>query len=278
MRTSTNVLVSPRALPLVKGESPRDFVPGAVYRATRSLFHIRTGEQAVGIIIAAVKQMGGATVPERIGDPDAIPIDISLGEGEPLMATAPAGSEERRRLMDFLPGLTQDARTALELTRRTERLAREAGVDILTGLPNRRTMSRLLGRLKDGDILVALDLDNFREVNQTHGYDTGDDVLRGFSRALRHAVRASDHFGRMGGEEFLVVLQGAGVPAAFKLLTRLRQHWLTVRSLPVSFSAGVAAVHENDWRRAMQAADRALLRAKESGRDRWEAAQDSDYT
>jgi GGDEF domain-containing protein len=81
----------------------------------------------------------------------------------------------------------------------------------------------------------------------------------------------------MGGEEFLVVLQGAGVPAAEKLFTRLREHWMSVRAVPVSFSGGIAAVSDHNWRLALQAADRALLRAKEAGRDRFEAAADADY-
>jgi diguanylate cyclase (GGDEF)-like protein len=277
MRTSANVLIAPRTLPLADGERPRDLIPRPIYRATRSLLRIHSAEEAVGILIDAVKQLGGGTVPARIGHPDSLPVDISLGEGEPLLPTAPAGSAARRHLQEFVPHLAEDARVALELTRRVERLAREAGVDSLTGLPNRRTMGRLMGRLKQDDILVTLDLDHFNKVNETHGYDTGDDVLRSFSRALRHAIRASDHFGRMGGEEFLVVLQGAGVPAAFNLLKRLREHWTSVRPLPVTFSAGVADVGAHDWRQAMQAADRALFRAKESGRDRWEAAQDADF-
>ena len=277
MRTSSNVLIAPRTVPLAEGERPRDLIPRPIYRATRSLLRVATAEEAVGIIIEAVKQLGGGAVPARVGSPDALPVDISLGEGEPLLPTAPAGSTARRHLEEFVPNLAEDARVALELNRRVDRLAREAGVDMLTGLPNRRTMGRLMGRLKEGDILVALDLDNFNKINETYGYDTGDDVLRSFARALRHAVRASDHFGRMGGEEFLVVLQGAGVAAAFKLLTRLREHWASVQALPVSFSAGVAEVSEHNWRLAMQAADRALFRAKDSGRDRWEAANEADY-
>lgn len=277
MRTSSNVLIAPRTLPLAVGEKPRDLIPRSIYRATRSLLRIHSAEEAVGVIIDAVKQLGGGTAPARVGHPDAIPVDISLGEGEPLLPTAKAGSTVRRHLEAFVPNLAEDARIALELNRRVDRLAREAGVDALTGLPNRRTMGRLMGRLKDGDILVALDLDNFNKVNETYGWDAGDDVLRSFSRALRHAVRATDHFGRMGPEEFLVVLQAATPPAADKLLTRLREHWLSVRPLPVSFSAGIAAVNEHDWRRALQAADRALMSAKESGRDRWETANEADY-
>lgn len=277
MRTSSNVLIAPRTVPLADGERPRDLVPRPIYRATRSLLRIHSAEEAVGIIIDAVKKLGGGTAPAGVGHPDALPIDISLGEGEPLLATAKPGSTARRHVEEFVPNLAEDARLALELNRRVERLAREAGVDTLTGLPNHRTMGRLMGRLKDGDILVALDLDNFNKINETYGYDAGDDILRGFSRALRHAVRASDHFGRMGGEEFLVVLQGASVPAAEKLFTRLREHWMSVRAVSVSFSAGIAALGEHDWRRALQAADRALIRAKEAGRDRWETAEDADY-
>jgi diguanylate cyclase (GGDEF)-like protein len=277
MRTSSNILITPRTVPLAEGERPRDLIPRAIYRATRSLLRANSAEEAVGIIIDAVKQLGGGTVPGRVGDPDALPVDISLGEGEPLLPTAPAGSTARRHLEEFVPHLAEDARIALELTRRVDRLAREAGVDTLTGLPNRRTMGRLMGRLKDGDILIALDLDHFNKINETYGYDAGDDVLRGFSRALRHAVRASDHFGRMGGEEFLVVLQGTSVPAAEKLFIRLREHWTSVRAVPASFSAGVAAVSDHNWRGALQAADRALLRAKDAGRDRWEAAKEADY-
>jgi diguanylate cyclase (GGDEF)-like protein len=277
MRTSNNVLIASRTVPLAEGERPRDLIPRPIYRATRSLLRIHSAEEAVGIIIDAVKQLGGGTAPARVGHPDAMAIDISLGEGEPLLATAKAGSAARRHLEEFLANLAEDARVALELNRRVDRLAREAGVDTLTGLPNRRTLGRLMGRLKDGDLLVALDLDHFNKINETYGYDAGDDVLRSFSRALRHAVRATDHFGRMGPEEFLVVLQGAGVPAAEKLLARLREHWLSVRPLPVTFSAGIAPIGEHDWRCTLQAADRALIRAKEAGRDRWKAATEADY-
>jgi diguanylate cyclase (GGDEF)-like protein len=277
MRTSNNALIAPRTVPLAEGERPRDLIPRPIYRATRSLLRIHSAEEAVGIIIEAVKQLGGGTAPARVGHPDALAIDVSLGEGEPLLAIAKSGSAARRHLEEFLSNLVDDAKVALELNRRVDRLAREAGVDMLTGLPNRRTMGRMMARLKDGDLLVTLDLDRFNKVNETYGYDSGDDLLRSFSRALRHAVRATDHFGRMGPEEFLVVLQGAGVPAAEKLLARLRDYWISVRPLPVSFSAGIAPMIETDWRRTMQAADRALLRAKDAGRDRWEAARDADY-
>jgi diguanylate cyclase (GGDEF)-like protein len=252
-------------------------VPDAVYRATRALLRVRTAEQGVGIIISLIKDLGGSTAPERLADSDAIPLDISLGEGEPLLPTAPEGSDARRALTEFLPAIVEDARFALELTRGVERLARDAGVDALTGLPDRRSMGRLMGRLKAGDALVAIDIDAFRMINEADGHDAGDEVLRSFSRALRHVVRAADHFGRMSADEFLVVLQNEDAAAADILLERLREHWTKVRSAPVTFSAGVACVSRDDWRSAMQAAERALFRAKESGRDRWETARDDEY-
>lgn len=276
MRTSSGTLLGPVS-PSPGELASLDLVPGAIYRATRSLFCAHTPEQATAILAAAVQELGGKVVPHRTDDADIIPIDISLGQAEPLFPAAPTGSPQHRLLAGFMPQLAQDARTALDSSQRAQRLAQEAGVDILTGLPNRRTMSRLLGRLKDSDILVAIDLDNFRQVNETHGYNAGDDILRRFARAMQHAVRASDHLGRMGAEEFLLVLQNANVTAAFNLLARLREHWTSVRPLPITFSAGIAPVPAGDWRRAMQAAGRALFRAKGSGCDRWEAAQDSDY-
>lgn len=253
-------------------------VPDVVYRATRALLRIRTAEQGVGIIISLIKDLGGSAAPERLADPDAIPLDISLGEGEPLLPTAPEGSDARRAIAEFLPPMVDDARVALELTRGVERLARDAGVDALTGLPDRRSMGRLMGRLKAGDTLVALDLDDFRLINETDGNDAGDEVLRSFSRALRHAARATDHFGRMSADEFLVVLPHESAATAGILLERLRDHWMKVRSVPVTFSAGVACVSRDDWRSAMQAAERALFRAKEAGRDCWETARDEEYT
>ena len=81
----------------------------------------------------------------------------------------------------------------------------------------------------------------------------------------------------MGADEFLVVLPHENAATAHMLLDRLREHWTKVRSAPVTFSAGVASVSRDDWRSAMQAAERALVRAKESGRDHWETARDDEY-
>lgn len=266
MRTSSGEAIGSRSNP----------IPAAIYQATRSLLRVSSTEEAVAVIVLAVRQLGGDTSPARSGHPDALPLDISLGEGEPLIVTARCDSDARRQLEEFVPQLRDDARLALN--RSADRLAREAGVDSLTGLPNRRTLVRIVTRLKNGDCLVMLDLDHFDEINDTHGRDAGDDLLRGFSRALRHTVRATDHFGRMGPEEFLVILRDADVSAAGRLMTRLRRHWLTVRPLSVSFSAGIAQMGTRNWRQTMRAVDLALLRAKEAGRDRWETTEDSDHT
>ena len=117
-----------------------------------------------------------------------------------------------------------------------------------------------------------LDLDHFKQVNDTLGYAAGDDVLRAFGRVLRGTVRGRDTVGRFGGEEFLIVLAAPGDADVF--LQRLRTEWLTERPLPVTFSAGIV-LSAGDPDETVKLADQALYQAKEAGRDQsiWATAQ-----
>jgi diguanylate cyclase (GGDEF)-like protein len=112
----------------------------------------------------------------------------------------------RRHLAPFL----LDARQVLHLSERNERLAESASTDLLTGLPNRRMLDRALGRLSASDTVILIDLDLFKQVNDSFGHAAGDQVLRVFGRVLRGAVRGRDVVGRFGGEEFLIVLAPPG--------------------------------------------------------------------
>jgi len=241
-------------------------VPGALHEATRSLLRLRTTGDARRVAQHLVRELGGRLVPAGDDDPGVIPIDVSFGDGEPLLAAAPPGSAARILLEQYLPSFLLDARHVLQLSDRTDRLAESASTDLLTGLPNRSILDRALGRLTADETVILLDLDHFKWINDSFGHAAGDQVLRVFGRVLRGAVRERDTAGRFGGEEFLIVLTSPG--GADAVLRRLRAEWLTERPFPVTFSAGVAA-SAGDPDETLSLADQALYAAKRAGRDQW---------
>ena len=245
---------------------PHYQVPSAVHEATRSLFRLRTGGDARRVAEHLVRELGGRLVPAGTDDPNVIPVDVSFGDGEPLLPAAPRGSVARALLERHLATFLLDARLVLQLSGRNERLAESASTDLLTGLPNRRMLDRALGRLLADDTVIMLDLDHFKQVNDNFGHAAGDEVLRVFGSVLRGTVRVRDTVGRFGGEEFLIVLAPPGDADVF--LQRLRAEWLTERPFPVTFSAGIV-LSAGDPDEAVSLADQALYQAKEAGRDRW---------
>ncbi|WP_198370796.1 GGDEF domain-containing protein [Roseomonas rosulenta] len=163
------------------------------------------------------------------------------------------------------------------------RLAEQSETDPLTGLPNRRGFSALAGaalaavrRHGEPCVVVALDLDRFKAINDGHGHAAGDVVLRGVAAAIRASVRGRDVAGRLGGEEFALLLPGDDVADAVSVAERLRA--LVRATVPhpaggdaaVTLSAGVAVVGAAPAGidAALAAADRALYEAKRQGRDR----------
>ena len=244
-------------------------IDGAVVAtgATRQLLHAETPDEVREILLQAVHALGGTTTISRDADDDAIPVDLALGGGEPLLPVAPRDSVARMHLERHLPALVADARQALDSIARRERLSRDAAVDSLTRLGNRATFARLLSRLVVDDVVVALDLDGFKGINDTHGHAAGDEVLRSFAACLRDHLRAGDHAARIGGDEFALVLTDTDIDGARQMLERFRAAWQQRRTYPVDFSAGVttnagagAATHE--------LADQALYAAKAAGKGR----------
>jgi len=247
----------------------------AVLDATRALFWIDTPADATLVARRLISELGGSTTLARGAGADSLPLDIAFGEGEPTLATAPPLSVARMLLERHLPLFMLDAQRALELADKTFRLAEDASVDVLTGLANRRQLDRLLARMLPEDTVIMVDLDHFKAVNDTLGHPEGDRVLSVLGQTLVANIRARDHAGRYGGEEFVVLLAGGGDPDPF--LERLRAAWEPIRPHPVTFSAGVAPARP-DPSAALRAADRALYRAKSSGRNQWRWATEEDYT
>ena len=168
---------------------------------------------------------------------------------------------------------------AIESARRLERLEHLAAHDPLTGLRNRRGFEQAIERHlvelgPAGELsLLVIDLDRFKRINDSLGHHAGDTVLRRFAEVLRAAARDADVPTRLGGEEFALVLPGAGEAEALAAAEHLR---LLVRGefarfeCPVSVSVGVASrgPEAPGAGELMRAANRALYAAKRLGRDR----------
>ena len=171
-----------------------------------------------------------------------------------------------------------------ELVRTREELRREATHDSLTGLWNRAAVLSILDRevtraRREGTPVAVLiaDVDHFKDVNDTYGHLTGDQVLREIASRLRGAVRPYDAVGRYGGEEFVFVLPGCDRTQALMAAERLRECVavrpveLPAASVPVSISLGVTSTDAGgraDVERLITSADDALYRAKHEGRNR----------
>jgi diguanylate cyclase (GGDEF)-like protein len=146
----------------------------------------------------------------------------------------------------------------------------QAQSDSLTGLANRK---RLSARVHEGPVaLVLLDLDLFKQVNDTLGHHVGDQLLVAVARRLVSCVRPQDVVARLGGDEFALVLEGADVAAATRAAERARAVLSTPFSLggllvEVAASAGIAVSpeHGEDLEELLQRADVAMYLSKESG-------------
>jgi diguanylate cyclase (GGDEF)-like protein len=158
------------------------------------------------------------------------------------------------------------AALALERVQVEESLLEDSLQDELTALGNRRYANRVLARLQPGDAVAMIDLDHFKELNDSLGHAAGDDLLRDFAAELTRSLREGDAAARLGGDEFLLVLRGAGANAE-PTLRRLADRWRTSGSA-MTFSAGVAVFDNGRSHHPLEEADAALYRAKRAGRNR----------
>ncbi|MBY3580490.1 GGDEF domain-containing protein [Rhizobium bangladeshense] len=180
--------------------------------------------------------------------------------------------------------------TRLKVHGRTVRQDRDQAIkasytDELTGVANRRfVMARVEDMLEaarhgSSGCLAVFDIDNFKHINDRHGHHAGDLVLRDFAHRIHQNVRRNDCFGRVGGEEFLLVMPATGPEDALAMVERMLTVIRFSRPLPDSpdfsytCSAGIAACVPTDSASELyRRADQALYDAKMSGRDRVRAA------
>lgn len=243
-------------------------LPGRAAQLGRTLF------ERDGVIDARQgHEIDGVALPMIAGG-------LTIGVLE-LRADAAASLDQTAH--ELLEKVSTQAGTALEAARmhgRTRELVRR---DDLTGLMNRRQLDEDLAaelaryrRYQTPCTFILLDLDLFKELNDSLGHQAGDEFLVSFGALLRETLRTTDTAYRYGGEEFGVVLRESGAEDAEHLLERLRARVLDLAAVEghersVTFSGGIreADLSYEDPDAVIRGADQALYEAKRTGRDRW---------
>jgi diguanylate cyclase (GGDEF)-like protein len=210
-------------------------------------------------------------------------IRATLGREKELNASLRQANAELERLNETLESLveqkTEQLRNAIkDLKSMVER-------DALTGVFNRRKFDSLLEELvtqKERLALVMLDVDHFKNLNDTHGHQAGDRVLMQVAAVAEGCLDEGQYLARYGGEEFAILLEEAAIDQALEVAEKVRlsieSHHFPIRDCErgyVRASLGVASYpyQAESGSSLIAAADKALYRAKENGRNRVEAAQ-----
>ncbi len=198
-----------------------------------------------------------------------------------------------KRTRDIEKQMLRSEAQTKSLRRRLDEAKRSAEKDHLTGLPNRRAFEARFAeefrqaRAAAEPLCVAFcDIDHFKLVNDTHGHDAGDRVLKLVAESLARISNETCHVARHGGEEFVLLFRGHTVSESFAKLDALRAQLAERRLVnrandtpfgQITFSGGIADVFVcGDARSALKAADAALYRAKQDGRNRVLVADERD--
>lgn len=209
-------------------------------------------------------------------------------------------ADERFKDNPLLPELQQLHELYRTLTQRTERLVKEKAqletqlsnmnrslnlatrIDPMTGLANRRAIMEVIeqefsraSRHQRATSIIMADMDYFKKINDTYGFNTGDDVLVEVSRVLRGCLRNEDVCGRWGGEEFLFLLPETPLDGALAVANKIRESVAMTEfkankyGIQLTVSLGICEHHSGqDIFEAISKADQALFQAKLGGRNR----------
>jgi diguanylate cyclase (GGDEF)-like protein len=240
----------------VTGGPLSPILPWMVVPVAMSAVRFRAQVVAVGVAIEALLVViVGLTVDASalIAHPALSIVSVSLTASVAAIALAIQGAEMQHRI--------------------------ESVLDPLTGLLNRKSLLPRFEELQQQAhqqhapiCMIAADLDRFKLINDTRGHETGDEVLQATAYEMRKCLRSFELFYRLGGEEFLAVIPGAGIAEGRQLAERMRAAVEAAQpagvDVTVSLGVGVAAGDQLEFERLFNAADQALYEAKHAGRNR----------
>lgn len=274
-----------RPAPLVMARAMRT-IPGAVWTAIAAL------GISVLVVTMLLRQLVGVPLKQLTRDAQRMTRELATADIIALPDAGDASNEVTRLASQFetMAGAIRQSHAMLEqrvaertqaLNEANEKLRALSEIDPLTGIANRRKilaeMELRLARMRPDSAMttMAIDIDNFKSINDEHGHVAGDDVLRSLAQRIQGLLRPGDTIGRMGGEEFLIILDRARPVVADAIAERIRAgiarqsfevHGNVVISVTVSI--GVASWRAGDTARSLYArADEALYQAKMAGRN-----------
>jgi diguanylate cyclase (GGDEF)-like protein len=245
--------------------------------------------EVLGVVESSLAGRGGLVEATGVGA-KAIGLSLDCGDSSlRVLAVARRDRDFTERERELLRTFADQAAVCLKNLALHERVQRLAAIDDLTGLLNHRRLHEVLerevrraGRYGSPLALVMLDIDNFKQVNDRHGHQQGDRVLRAIADVVRASVREVDMPARYGGEELAIALPEMDLEGAAILAERMRAAIAAAEvptrdgtTLAVTASVGVAALDlEAPARQELiAAADAALYRAKHGGKNRVELAR-----
>ena len=262
-------------------------------RRVHEPMHAVGNRSVPGVADDVVRRVSRVGVPERVSTADGIRVLAPATGPHGVLAVLDVRSRTGSAAVhadDLLAVITVAARLGSSLTvrRLIQSLQRQADTDELTGLPNRAVLLRHLDAEltaaaagHEPPTVVFIDVDRFKDVNDSLGHPAGDEVLRAVATRLRGHVRAGDLVARFGGDEFVLVLRGVPAADVETLLDRitavpLQPQTLGTARVYVTMSAGVAHYRPgSDAETMLRHADAAMYRAKTSVVRRWEHHADT---
>lgn len=230
------------------------------------------GYLSISYVAIHIYQQPGTMMRELIAIAAYLPVSLLMGR---------VGSKLAIRKRKFKKLLQEQQATQAQLTETLKKLEEAASTDELTGLINRREINRVLkyayhqvDRTRRPTSIVIMDLDHFKNVNDSYGHACGDYVLKTVAEIFRTYFRVSDHVARWGGEEFLVVMPDTDIRTAQQVVQRIlnkversAMHFEN-QHIPMTISAGIAELDANqELKVSLNLADERLYQAKAFGRN-----------